>query len=65
MVDVKAKSVAGYFLRLVAGLAVLFGILMVVSSVFRSDLFGIVLGAVLIAGGVFVLKRPTRAERAR
>ena len=63
MMEVKAKSVGSYFLRLIAGLAVIIGGLMVFSSVARGDLFGIVLGIVLVVGGVAVLKRQGRAAR--
>jgi hypothetical protein len=63
MVDLKAKSVAGYLLELVAGLAAVIGVLMAVSAVVRGDLFGIILGVVLVAGAVFVFKRPGRDRR--
>jgi positive regulator of sigma E activity len=65
MVNIGAKSVLGYLLQLIAGVAVVVGILMLFSSVVRGDLFGIVLALVLSVGGVLVLKRPSRARRAR
>ncbi|MEU8231410.1 hypothetical protein AB0C12_17595 [Actinoplanes sp. NPDC048967] len=64
MVDITAKSVAGYILQFIAVAAVVVGVLMTVSSVVRADLIGIVLGLVLVAGGVLVLKRPRRDRRA-
>jgi hypothetical protein len=60
MVEVKAKSVLGYILELVAGLVIIIGVLMAVGGVIRTSLFGIILGVVLVAGGVFVFKRPGR-----
>ncbi|MFI5937283.1 hypothetical protein [Actinoplanes sp. NPDC051494] len=60
MVDVKAKSVLMYVVELLAGLAIILGVLMLVAGIFRADLFGGILGAVLIAIGVFVFKRPGR-----
>jgi hypothetical protein len=62
MVDIKAKSVANYLLEIIAGLAIILGVLMLVSSVIRADLFGIAFAVVLIVGGAFVLKRPGRAR---
>jgi hypothetical protein len=64
MVDGKGKSVVAYFLRLISGLAVIVGALMVFSALARGDLFGVVLGVVLIIGGVVVLKRPGRTRKA-
>lgn len=65
MVDIKARSVVGYLVELLAGLASIVGVLMLVSSVYRGDLFGIILAVVLVAGGVFVFKRPGRSRRTR
>ncbi|MEV4350598.1 hypothetical protein AB0J83_39580 [Actinoplanes sp. NPDC049596] len=61
MVDIKAKSVLGYLLELAAGLAIIVGVLMLVSSVYRGDLFGILLAVVLTVGGILVFKRPGRS----
>jgi hypothetical protein len=63
MMDINGKSIGGYLLRIVAGVAIIFGVLMLVSSLARGDLFGIVLAVILIAGGAVVLKRPGRAHR--
>lgn len=63
MVNVKARPVVDYVVRLVAGVAAIVGALAIVSSLSRGDLFGVALGAVLLAGGAFVLKRPGRTHR--
>lgn len=65
MSHVKTRSVVDYVLRIAAGLAIIFGALMLFSAVARGDLFGIVLGAVLIAGGVFYFTRRGRTGRPR
>ncbi|WP_249998410.1 hypothetical protein [Actinoplanes sp. M2I2] len=62
MVDIKARSIFGYGLELLAGLAVVMGILMIISAVLRRDLLWGVIGVVLTAGAVFVFKRPGRAR---
>jgi len=64
MMDARAKPVVEYFVRLIAGVTVLVGLLMVFSSPARGDLFGVVLGLVLAAGGAFVFKRSSRTRRA-
>jgi hypothetical protein len=63
MVDISAKSVGSYLLRIISGLAVLVGILMAFSAIARGDLFGILLGVALVAGGVYGLKRSARTTR--
>lgn len=63
MVNVKTRSVVDYVLRIVAGLAIIIGALMIFSALAQGNLFGVVLGAVLIAGGGFYFKRPGRAHR--
>jgi hypothetical protein len=62
MVDIKGKSVLGYILELIAGLAVIMGPIMIISAVIRHDILWGILGAVLLAGGVWVFKRPGRAS---
>jgi hypothetical protein len=64
MAKVTTRSVVDYVLRLIAGLAIILGILMIFSALPQGNLFGVVLGAILIAGGVFYFKRPGRAHRA-
>ncbi|MGC4890903.1 hypothetical protein [Micromonospora sp. DT227] len=57
MMDSRGKAVGRYLLRLVGGVSVIIGLLMAFSSLTEGNLFGIVLSAVLIGGGVFALKR--------
>ena len=64
MVEVK-KAVGSYLLELLAGAAIILGILIVVASVVQRDLLFGLLGAALIAGGTVVFKRPARDRRAR
>jgi uncharacterized membrane protein HdeD (DUF308 family) len=64
MVDIKARSVVSYVFELIAGLAIILGVLMLFAGVVRRDVSSGILGAVLIAGGVFVFKRPGRSRRA-
>lgn len=65
MANVTTRSVVDYVMRIVAGLAIIIGALMIFSALAQGDLFGTVLGAVLIAGGVFYFRRPGRAHRMR
>ncbi|MEV0002902.1 hypothetical protein AB0H28_11510 [Micromonospora sp. NPDC050980] len=65
MMESRGKAVGRYLLRIVGVVAVICGLLMAVGSLADGNLVGIVLGAVLIGGGVFALKRsggPRRAE---
>ena len=64
MVDVK-RAVGSYILELLAGAAIILGILIVVSSVVQRDLLWGLLGAALVAGGTVVFKRPGRDRRAK
>ncbi|MEU1586915.1 hypothetical protein [Micromonospora sp. NPDC005710] len=54
-----------YLMRLLGGVAVIFGILMLFSALTRGDLFGLGLGVVLVGGGAFLLKRSGRTDGAR
>ncbi len=62
--DNRVRSVSSYFLRLIGGVGVILGILGVFSSLPDGNLIGVVLGAVLIAGGVVLLKRSGRIGQA-
>ncbi|MCZ7438087.1 hypothetical protein O7598_16880 [Micromonospora sp. WMMC241] len=64
MMDSRGKAVGRYLLRLVGGVAVIIGLLMAFSSLADGNLFGIVLSAVFIGGGVFALKRSGGSRRA-
>ncbi|MGC4896700.1 hypothetical protein [Micromonospora sp. DT31] len=63
MVDSRGKSVGRYLMRLVGGVAVIVGLLGAVSSLADGNLVGIVLSAVFIGGGVFLLKRSGGSPR--
>ena len=57
MVDSRGKSVGRYLMRLVGGVAVIFGLLGIFAMLAEGSLFGIVFSLVLIGGGAFLLKR--------
>ncbi|MFG1894897.1 hypothetical protein ACGFIP_12835 [Micromonospora zamorensis] len=65
MTNERVKSVGGYFMRFLGGVAVIIGILAVFSSLSQGNLVGIVLGVVFVAGGAFMLKRSGGASHAR
>lgn len=65
MANERVKSVGGYFLRFLGGVAVILGILGIFSSLAQGNLVGIILGVVFLAGGVFLLKRSGGASQAR
>ncbi|MFI7218075.1 hypothetical protein [Micromonospora maritima] len=64
MVDSRGRSVGRYVMRLVGGVAVILGILGAFSSLADGNLVGIVLSALFLAGGVFLLKRSGDGGRA-
>lgn len=64
MANERAKSVGGYLMRLIGGVAVILGILGIFSTLVRGNLIGTVLSVVFIVVGVFLLKRSGRAGRA-
>ncbi|PTA42674.1 hypothetical protein [Micromonospora sp. RP3T] len=64
MMDSRGKAIGRYLLRLVGGVSVIIGLLMVFGSLADGNLVGIVLSAVLIGGGVFALKRSGGPRRA-
>ncbi|MEW2444258.1 hypothetical protein [Micromonospora marina] len=57
MVDSRGKSVGRYLMRLVGGVAVIFGLLGIFGTLAEGNLFGIVFSLILVGGGVFLLKR--------
>ncbi|MBO4138965.1 hypothetical protein J5U46_02195 [Micromonospora tulbaghiae] len=64
MVDSRGKSVGRYLMRLVGGVAVIFGLLGIFATLADGNLVGIVLSVVFIGGGVFLLKRSGPDKRA-
>ncbi|WP_328532554.1 hypothetical protein OG836_16425 [Micromonospora zamorensis] len=65
MTNERVRSVGGYFMRFLGGVAVIIGILAVFSSLAQGNLVGIVLGVVFVAGGAYMLKRSGGASQAR
>ena len=64
MVDARVRSVGAYFMRLLGGLAVILGILGLVSSLSRGNLIGVAFSVAFIAGGAVLLKRSGGVGRA-
>jgi hypothetical protein len=65
MVELRAKSVAGYLLELLAGAAAILGILLLVGGVVRVNVPAAIAGLALIAGAVLVFKWPSRPRRGK
>lgn len=57
MVNHRTKSVGAYSLRLTGGVAVIPGILGAFTTLSQHNLVGIIISAVFIAGGAYMLKR--------
>ncbi|MET7371894.1 hypothetical protein [Micromonospora arida] len=57
MTNERVRSVGGYFVRILGVLAIVVGVLGVVSSLSQGNLVGVILGVVFIVGGAFLLKR--------
>jgi uncharacterized membrane protein HdeD (DUF308 family) len=57
MVNDRAKSAGSYVMRLVGGVAVILGVLMVFSTLAQGSLIGAALGVVFIAGGAYLVRR--------
>ncbi|MET8118549.1 hypothetical protein [Micromonospora sp. NPDC005189] len=57
MANERVKSVGGYLMRFLGGVAVIIGLLGIFSSLAEGNLVGIILCVVFIAGGAFMLKR--------
>ncbi|MEW1586903.1 hypothetical protein AB0283_15865 [Micromonospora vinacea] len=58
MANERVKSVGGYTMRILGVVAIVVGVLAIVSSLAQGNLVGVVLGAIFLAGGVVLLKRP-------
>ncbi|WP_430500800.1 hypothetical protein ACQRWP_03740 [Micromonospora trifolii] len=57
MTNDRVRSVGGYTMRILGVLAVVVGVLGIVSSLSQGNLVGVILGVVFIVGGAFLLKR--------
>jgi len=57
MVNERVKSVGGYFMRLLGGVAVILGILGAFTGLYQGNLVGLVFSVVFIVGGSILLKR--------
>ncbi|MFE9917023.1 DUF308 domain-containing protein [Micromonospora sp. NPDC005553] len=56
MTNERVKSVGGYTMRILGVVATVVGVLAIVSSLSQSNLVGVLLGAIFLAGGVVLLK---------
>ncbi|MFF0153859.1 hypothetical protein [Micromonospora sp. NPDC005203] len=65
MANERVKSVGGYFMRLVGGVAVILGLLGIFATLSQGNLVGIVLSIIFIVGGAVLLKRSPDLGRAR
>ncbi|MET7951023.1 hypothetical protein [Micromonospora sp. NPDC005324] len=65
MVNERGRLVGGYLMRLIGGLAVIFGLLMLFSALSRGDIIGLVLGGVFVVGGAFLLTRSGKIGRVK
>ncbi|MEW2429653.1 hypothetical protein AB0877_16710 [Micromonospora sp. NPDC047644] len=65
MANRRGTLVGHYLMRLIGGVAVIFGILMLFSALSRSDLIGLALGVVLVGGGAYLLKRSGKTGRVK
>ncbi|MCG5460522.1 hypothetical protein AB0K35_15500 [Micromonospora sp. NPDC053740] len=57
MTNERVRSVGGYTMRILGVLAIVVGVLGIVSSLSQGNLVGVILGVVFIVGGAFLLKR--------
>ncbi|MEW2146674.1 hypothetical protein AB0869_28080 [Micromonospora vinacea] len=57
MTNERTKSVGGYTMRILGVVAIVVGVLAIVSSLAQGNLVGVVLGAIFLAGGVVLVKR--------
>ncbi|MEW2427884.1 hypothetical protein AB0877_07715 [Micromonospora sp. NPDC047644] len=57
MTNERAKSVGRYTMRVLGVLAIVVGVLGVVSSLAQNNLVGVILGVIFVAGGAVLVKR--------
>lgn len=57
--------VGSYLMRLIGGVAVIFGILMLFAALSQGNVVGLVLGGVLVGGGAFLLTRSGRTGQVK
>ncbi|MET8044730.1 hypothetical protein ABZU25_28160 [Micromonospora sp. NPDC005215] len=57
MANERVKSVGGYFMRLLGGVAVIVGLLGLFAVLAQGNLIGVVLSIIFIVGGAILLKR--------
>jgi hypothetical protein len=65
MANERMKSVGGYFLRLLGGVAVILGILGIFTALSQGNLIGVAFSLAFIIGGAALLKYSGRSNRAR
>ncbi|MFG1867170.1 hypothetical protein [Micromonospora arborensis] len=64
MANERVKSVGGYIMRLLGGVAIIVGILMFFGTLPEGNLVGVVLSIAFVAGGAVLLKRSGGGSRA-
>ncbi|MEU7614033.1 hypothetical protein [Micromonospora sp. NPDC049204] len=64
MANERVKSVGGYFMRLVGGVAVIVGLLGLFATLAQGNVTGLVLSIIFVVGGVVLLKRSPDLGRA-
>ncbi|MEU8327604.1 hypothetical protein [Micromonospora sp. NPDC048839] len=64
MANERVKSVGGYLMRFIGGVAVLVGLLGIFATLAQGNVTGLVLSIVFIVGGVVLLKRSPDLGRA-
>ncbi|MEU4472130.1 hypothetical protein [Micromonospora sp. NPDC023888] len=64
MANERVKSVGGYVMRLVGGVAVIVGLLGLFATLAQGNVTGLVLSIIFIVGGVVLLKRSPDLGRA-
>ncbi|MET8258670.1 hypothetical protein [Micromonospora sp. NPDC005205] len=65
MTSEQVKSVGRYPMRILGVLAIVVGVLAVVSSLAQSNLVGVILGVIFVAGGAVLVKRSGAAATPR
>ncbi|MFF5056956.1 hypothetical protein ACFY1S_27595 [Micromonospora sp. NPDC000663] len=65
MTNERVRSLGGYFMRLLGGVAVIVGILGFFATLTEGNLVGLVLSVIFVVGGAVALKRSGGTRRAR
>ncbi|MEV7327510.1 hypothetical protein [Micromonospora sp. NPDC093244] len=65
MTNERVRSVGGYFMRFLGGVAVIVGILGFFGTLTEGNLVGLILSVIFVVGGAVALKRSGGTRRAR